>query len=225
MIDFHSHTYFSDGCLGPAEHVRRAMVKGYTVIGITDHVDFSNIEFVFTSVMKMVRELKDCGWDIQVIPGIEITHVPAKKIGKITEQAREMGIPLVIVHGESPVEPVEPGTNRAAIEAGVDILAHPGLIVAEDVKLAVDKGVALELTARKGHSITNGHVARLAMDYGADLVLDSDAHGPGDFLTPEFRSTVIKGSGLHGKFLDTLEGNIISLSQKFLKRRDTVFNK
>jgi predicted metal-dependent phosphoesterase TrpH len=29
VIDLHSHTYHSDGQLGPAELARRALVKGY----------------------------------------------------------------------------------------------------------------------------------------------------------------------------------------------------
>ena len=66
-----------------------------------------------------------------------------------------------MVHGETPVEPVPAGTNHAAINAGVDLLAHPGIIAEEDVKLAAAKGVALEITARKGHSLGNGRVAAL----------------------------------------------------------------
>ena len=38
----------------------------------------------------------------------------------ITEaSSRELGAKIVVVHGETVAEPVEPGNNRAAIEAGV----------------------------------------------------------------------------------------------------------
>ena len=66
----------------------------------------------------------------------------------------------MVVHGETLVEPVEEGTNHEAIMAGVDILAHPGLISEEDVRLAKERKVLLEISARKGHSLSNGHVAR-----------------------------------------------------------------
>ncbi|HEY3347739.1 MAG TPA: PHP domain-containing protein, partial [Nitrospirota bacterium] len=46
MIDLHTHTLFSDGVLIPAELVRRAEVKGYEAIGLTDHADSSNIDFI-----------------------------------------------------------------------------------------------------------------------------------------------------------------------------------
>ncbi len=216
MIDFHTHTFFSDGVLSPAEHVRRAVVAGYKVLGITDHVDHSNIEFVYKSMLNFTRSLVDCGWDIKVIPGIEITHVPAKKIGELTKKARDMGIKLIIVHGESPVEPVEKGTNSAAIEAGVDILAHPGLIEPDDMMKAAERGINIEITAKKGHSITNGWVARLAEKFNNRLVLNSDAHAPGDLLTPAFRTTVMKGAGMTDKQIIDLENNIESLYKLFL---------
>lgn len=214
MIDFHTHTLFSDGYFIPAEHVRRAVMAGYKVIGITDHVDFTNMEHIYSSMIKLTDEIKNCGWDIRVIPGIEITHVPASRIEKIVNQARDLGVPLIIMHGESPVEPVEKGTNRAAIEAGVDIVAHPGLITADDVKRAAGLGVSLEISARKGHSITNGHVAKMALRYGAKLTLDSDAHIDSDFLTPSFRQTVMKGCGMEDDQIKELELNMEKLSRK-----------
>lgn len=212
MIDFHTHTLCSDGYFLPAEHIRRAVVAGYKVVGITDHVDFTNMEQVYTSIVKLTEEIKDCGWDITVIPGIEITHVPASRIEKLVGQARTLGVPLIIMHGESPVEPVEKGTNRAAIEAGVDIVAHPGLITDEDVKRAAELGVSLEISARKGHSITNGHVAKQALRYGAKLTLDSDAHSDGDFLTPSFRQTVMTGCGMDEDQIKALEQNMKQLA-------------
>lgn len=218
MIDFHTHTIFSDGVLSPSEHVRRAFVAGYKVLGITDHVDFSNIEFVFESMSKFVNEMSDCNWEIKIIPGVEITHVPVNKMEKIITKARDLKIPLVIVHGESPVEPVEKGTNRAAIECEVDILAHPGLITKIDVKRAAELKVNLEISARKGHSITNGHVAWLASHYKAPVVLNTDAHTPGDFFTESFRHTVIRGAGFNQDQIINIEKNIDELSVKLLNK-------
>jgi histidinol phosphatase-like PHP family hydrolase len=48
--------------------------------------------------------------------------------------------------------------------------------------------------------LTNGHVAKVALEVGAALVLDSDAHRPEGLLTPERAQQVLAGSGL------TLEG-------------------
>ena len=76
----------------------------------------------------------------------------------------------MVVHGETIVEPVAPGTNKAAIEANADILAHPGIISTEDLLLAKEKGVTLEITSRKGHSLSNGYVAKEAMKFGVPLM-------------------------------------------------------
>ena len=70
------------------------------------------------------------------------------------------------------------------------------MITEEEVKLAVEKGVALEITTRRGHSLTNGHVAALARKHGARLVINNDAHAPGDLVGKELREKVGLGAGL-----------------------------
>ncbi len=195
MIDLHTHSLFSDGELVPSELVRRAAVKGYRAIAITDHVDISNLEIVVSRIVEFAERARG-EFPLEIIAGVEITHVPPSMIPMLIQSARELGARLVVVHGETLVEPVIEGTNRTAIEAGADILAHPGLISAEDVQSAAQKGVALEITARKGHSLSNGHVARLASKYGAPMVINTDAHSPSDLITYEFAYCVLKGAGL-----------------------------
>ena len=151
MIDLHTHSLFSDGVLLPSELVRRAYDKGYKALAITDHVDSSNFDFVIPRVAAAINDISKYA-DMVLIPGAEITHVPPELIAGLVAKARELGAKIVVVHGETVVEPVIRGTNRAAIEAGADILAHPGLISKEDAEAAKQKGVVLELTARKGHS-------------------------------------------------------------------------
>ena len=70
--------------------------------------------------------------------------------------------------------------------------------------MAKKAGIYLELTARAGHSLTNGHVARTAMSVGASLVVDSDGHGPGDLLTEELAQQVAIGAGLSHDAIDTV---------------------
>lgn len=197
MIDLHTHSIYSDGELLPSELVRRAVVHGYSAIAITDHVDFSNIEHVLNGIAK-VRYLEDT-WEISVLSGVEITHVPPQNIIRLVDMARTMGAEIVVVHGETLVEPVIKGTNRAAIEAGADILAHPGLITPEDAALAADKGVLLEITSRCGHNRANGHVARIAEQTGAGLVVGTDSHSPEDLINDEQAIAIAIGAGLSEK--------------------------
>lgn len=200
MIDLHTHSLFSDGELVPSELVRRARMKGYRAIAITDHMDGSNMSFIIPRIVQVAEELNRVQ-PVKVIPGAELTHVPPELIPEKVKEARAMGARVVVVHGETIVEPVDAGTNRAAIEAGCDILAHPGLITEEEVKLAAEKGVALEVSARKGHSFTNGHVVKLALQYGARLVINTDAHSPGDLINRDFAEAVLLGAGLPKDYL------------------------
>lgn len=195
MIDLHTHSLFSDGELVPAEHLRRVEVMGYRAVAITDHADHSNYDLIIPRIREAAARLNP-HYQTRLLVGIELTHVPPALFAELTAKARELGAEIVVGHGETVAEPVRPGTNRAAIEAGVDILAHPGLLSREDAELAAARGVFLELSGRKGHSLTNGHVAALARQVGAELVINADAHGPGDFLTAEMAELVGRGAGL-----------------------------
>jgi histidinol phosphatase-like PHP family hydrolase len=127
-----------------------------------------------------------------------------------------MGARLVIGHGETLAEPVAEGTNRAYIEAGVDILAHPGLITVEECALAAEKGVFLEISTRKGHSLGNGHVASCARATGARLVVNTDTHSPGDLVSREYARRVALGAGLTEEEFKTTERNAEEIVEKIL---------
>ncbi|NDV21895.1 histidinol phosphate phosphatase domain-containing protein [Desulfovibrio sp. JC022] len=217
MIDFHTHTVFSDGELIPAELARRAKVAGYRALAMTDHADSSNIDIILENVRRFAKKHGHY-FDIDVFAGVELTHVPPGLIGDMTEYARKAGAQIVVCHGETIVEPVAEGTNLAAIEAKVDVLAHPGMITDVEVKLAAEYGVYLEITTRKGHSLTNGHVAALARKHGAKLVINNDAHAPGDLVGLEMRRKVALGAGLSIEEYAQAEENSRELVQKIMKR-------
>jgi len=204
---------FSDGALIPSELIRRFEALEYEAVAITDHVDSSLMDFVVPKIVKVAKDL-NAVQSVKVIPGVEVTHVPPPLIGNMVRRARELGAALVVLHGETLVEPVAPGTNRAGLDAGVDILAHPGLITAEEAALAAEKKVFLEITGRPGHAFSNGHVARRAEEAGARLVLDSDTHAPRDILTLEMARKVVEGAGLPEGSLEVLLENSRLLLKK-----------
>jgi histidinol phosphatase-like PHP family hydrolase len=216
MIDLHTHTLLSDGVLLPSELVRRAYAAGYKAIALTDHVDMSNIDFVIPRIVEAVNELTEHS-KLGIIPGAEITHVPPKIIGKLAEKARSLGAKIVIVHGETIAEPVVTGTNRAGIEAGANILSHPGLISKQDALRAKEKGVALEITSRKGHCLSNGHVARIAMETGAKMVINTDAHAPEDLITDEQARIILQAAGIEERYIESVIVNSQKLVDKTLE--------
>ncbi len=219
VYDFHTHSTLSDGSLSPVELVRRAHVVGYKALAITDHAAVGGLD-------RFIQELsQDCSlarkhWEIVALPGVELTHVPPGGIAEAAQAARRAGAWVVVVHGETVAEPVEQGTNLAAIASGqVDILAHPGLITLDEARLAAEHDVYLELSAKPDHAVSNGHVARMARLAGARLIVDSDNHGL-DFLTPERIRRVVLGAGLNEEDLEEIaNANPLLLLQRVTKGR------
>lgn len=214
MIDLHTHSLLSDGALLPSELVRRAETAGYKAIAITDHSDASNLDFVIERVVNVCNELKGSG--IPVIPGVELTHIPPRQIGQMVKKARAFGARLILVHGETITEPVAPGTNRAAIEAGADILVHPGLISEEDAMFAAERSIYLELSARKGHSLSNGHVAKYSKKFGVKMLLNTDAHSPSDLISDEMAIKIVIGAGLTEEDFKIITKNAEEILEKVL---------
>lgn len=202
FADFHTHTILSDGELLPEELLRRAVVRGFTVIGLTDHVGWSNCAAVVEQVVRACDSFRRFG-GIEPIPGVEITHVPPAGIAEVAALAKRAGARLIVVHGETPVEPVEPGTNAAAVSCpDVDLLAHPGFLTSEDAAAAVRNGIFVEISSRQGHSLTNGHVVKIGRAAGVRFLIDSDAHSPDDILTVEMATRVGLGAGLDERELE-----------------------
>lgn len=221
FIDLHTHTFFSDGELIPSELVCRAANNGYKAIALTDHVDFSNMDFVIPRLKKVVKSLS-VYHRIEVIAGCEITYVPPPDIRKAVLKARRLGAEIVVIHGETPVEPVPRGTNRAGILSGADIIAHPGYILEEDVMLAARRKVCLEITTRCGHNRGNAHVSRLALkNKSASLVLDTDTHSPEDMITPDRKlvKETLGKSGLSERYYnDVMLKNSLALIKKIRRK-------
>ncbi|NBT94789.1 MAG: histidinol phosphate phosphatase domain-containing protein [Chloroflexi bacterium] len=166
MSDFHTHSFFSDGVLLPSELIRRAVVAGYGVIAVTDHAGPGNLEEVLGQLARECEVARN-HWPIVALPGVELTHVPPGSIAELARRARSAGAAVVVVHGETIAEPVEPGTNSAAIDAeDVDILAHPGLITSEEAERAAQRGCFIE------------------------------CHEPGDLLSSRFQRLVLLGAGI-----------------------------
>lgn len=218
MIDLHTHSLFSDGVLLPSELIYRAKVHGYEAIAVTDHGDFSTFDLVIPRLRRIAGELSR-HYGLTVVPGIEITYVPPALIARAAKLCRTLGARIVVVHGETPAETVPAGTNRAAILAGADVLAHPGRITEEEVRLAKELNVRLEITTRRGHNKTNRHVAQLAKKTGARLVLDTDSHEPEDLLTEEKIRKTLAMSGLTRNDFLRMQENARDIVRKSLSRR------
>ena len=215
MYDLHTHSLLSDGVLLPSELARRYEEKGYKVIAITDHADYSNIEQIIKSLLKFMQHWPGNS-KIKVLPGIELTHLPLEQFKPLAKYARGQGIKIIVAHGETLMEPVIKGTNRAALEADIDILAHPGLISDREVKLAKEKSVFLEVTSRKNHSDTNPHVVERALRFQARLILNTDSHLPEDIISCEQLINIGCKAGLNQRDIDKIYQDV----KVFLRKKE-----
>lgn len=200
VFDFHTHTTISDGHADAMEMARRCQKNGYAAYVCSDHVDEGTVgRRVPEIVAACLRVADELG--IRAIPAVEVTRVAPDRLAKVAAKARSLGALLVVVHGETLGDFPQPGLNLAAARCSdVDILGHPGLISHEAAEQARLNQIHLEISAAGLHGLTNGHVAKVALEVGASLVLDSDAHRPESLLTTERARQDLSGSGL------TLEG-------------------
>ena len=197
-IDLHMHSLFSDGELLPSELARRAANLNHEVIAITDHVDYSNVEQI-PQIQKAIDDI-NANWNIKVVLGAEVTHVPTESIDGVAKKAKDLGAQIVVVHGETLNEPVIEGTNYAAVNSEyVDILGHPGLITYKEAQIAKENGIYLEISARSGHCLGNGHVANIASEVGNKLLVNTDTHSPDNLITFEKSYEIALGAGLSKK--------------------------
>jgi len=215
MYNLHAHTFLSDGELLPSEVAVRYQDKGYKVIAITDHADYSNIKQVAKAIVEFCKRWPKNS-TIKVLPGVELTHVPPEQFKPLAALARKEGIKIIIAHGETPVEPVAKNTNHFALLSDIDILAHPGLISDEDTKLAAQRKIFLEVTSRRGHKDTNRHVIDQARKFGARLILNNDSHSPEDILAIDQLIKVGLDYGLTKEELDAIYKDV----QTFLTKKE-----
>ncbi len=215
LYDFHTHTFLSDGALSPLELSYRCYRHGCDVLAITDHAGLADLDRLLGSLVGSCRTASD-SWDIRVLPGVELTYVPPSEIDLAALRAKELGAELVVVHGETISEDVPPGTNRAAATShAVDVIAHPGLLDQETAEIARDSGKFVELSGRSGHGLANGLVASVCRQAGAPMIVNSDAHQPGDVLTADRAWKIARGAGLsESEAATVLEENPRALLQR-----------
>lgn len=194
-MDFHAHSFLTDGATSPTEMWNEAEALDHRALALTDHLALEDPKPLLDRLHQEAAAWE--GTEFLPLVGVELTKLPARRIAETARACRRAGAEIVIVHGETIVEHVPAGTNHAAIDSGeVDVLAHPGLLSPADAALARANGVVLEISARRGHALCNGRVVRLAVEAGAELVVDSDAHAVDQLVPLEQARRIALGAGV-----------------------------
>ena len=191
MTDFHITLHLGFGVAAALRYASLAGIRFAGLVMPSDGADFSRLAEFSAQVRRLSLYANVEAW-----AGVELCHIPPALLPEAVKEAREAGARLVLVYGESIMDQVDQGTNFAAIEAGADIVTHPGLVDAEAAAFAAERGVALEFTSCPRHALANAHTASMAMKHGALLVRGSNASRAEELTTRAFWPSVIKGAGI-----------------------------
>jgi len=197
--DLHTHTDWSDGSFSIAEMIGAAAERGYDVHAVTDHAAgpgiFGNTgldEAEIAEQAEAVDEASDAvDADVEVLHGIE-ANIDAE--GAITTDDDTLAdLDLVVASPHSALGQDSDAATERLIRAvehpHVDVLGHPtGRIInsrpglAPDVEAVVEAaaaaGTAIEVNANPARLDADGDAVRAAIDAGATIAVNTDAHAP-----------------------------------------------
>jgi len=197
--DLHTHTEWSDGRRSIVEMARAAADRGDDYYAVTDHatgpgmvggVGLTDAEL--RDQMAAVDDAREAlAADISVLHGVE-TNIDAEG-GLSTGDDLLAALDVVVASPHAALgQDREAATDRlvrAVEHPSVDVLGHPtGRLLAEreglnpDVErvaaAAADAGTALEINADPARLDLAGELVRVAVDAGATVAVDTDAHAP-----------------------------------------------
>ncbi len=199
--DLHTHTVASDGSCTIEEMARAAMERGYHTLAITDHskgqaqangLSVERLEKHIVAIREVAVRMKD---RIQLLAGSEVDILSDGKLDYPDSLLKELDVVVASPHAALSQDPEKATARllRAIQNPYVTILGHPtGRLVAKreglspDIhavcKAAAARGIALEINANSYRLDLRDVHARVALDHGCKLAINTDAHGPGDFL-------------------------------------------
>ncbi len=219
--DLHTHTTWSDGAASIEEMVAAADAFGHEYLAVTDHATGPGMvggvgldDGALREQLPAIRAVDDES-DIAVLAGVEanIDTEGAVSVGDdlLAELDIVVASPHIALDGD--------GTERlvtAARHPEVDIVGHPtgrqlnkrsGMTV--DVErlatVAAEHDTALEVNANPRRLDLRGSAVQTAIDAGARIVVDTDAHRPESFEYLRYGvATARRGWAEPGDVLNTL---------------------
>ena len=197
--DLHTHTIASDGTWSIEENALAMAARGYHTVAITDHskgqvqangLDEKRLIKHIEEVRRVAGKLKD---KITVLAGSEVDILTDGSLDYPDELLAELDVVVASPHAALSQDPKK-ATSRLlkAIENPyVTMIGHPtGRLVlrreglSPDIealcKAAAARGIALEINANHWRLDLRDTHARVAMEHGVKLAINTDAHGPAD---------------------------------------------
>jgi len=197
--DLHTHTDWSDGGFSIEAMVSAAEARGYDYYAVTDHGEgpgvFGDIALDGEALEEQAEAIADVAEDasIEVLHGVEANIAADGSIAPDDDVLEPLDIVVASPHAGLDADP-EAATERlvSAVEhPAVDILGHPtGRLInsrpglspnmAAVAEVAAREGVAIEVNANPARLDADDTAVRAVVDAGATIVVDTDAHAPGE---------------------------------------------
>jgi len=206
--DLHVHTDWSDGANSIAEIVAGAAEFGHDYVAITDHATGPGMVGGVGVPDEKLREQLDAvravaaDVDIEVFTGVEANIAADGTVSVADDLLAEMDFTVASPHAGLDGD----GTERlitAAQHSHVDAIGHPtgrslnqrrGLTVDIDrlAGVAADAGTALEINADPSRLDLDGGAVKTAIEAGATIVINTDAHSPSAFAHQRYGAHIAR---------------------------------
>ncbi|MEO0475819.1 MAG: DNA polymerase/3'-5' exonuclease PolX [Planctomycetota bacterium] len=197
--DLHSHTNASDGSWSIEENALGMAARGHHTVAITDHsksqfqangLDDKRLVQHIEAVRKVAKKLEG---KITVLAGSEVDILSDGKLDYPDELLAELDVVVASPHAALTQDPKKATARllKAIENPYVTMIGHPTgrLVLRREglspdmealIKAAADRGIALEINANHWRLDLRDTHARLALEHGVKLAVNTDAHGEGD---------------------------------------------
>jgi DNA polymerase (family 10) len=197
--DLHTHTEWSDGDNTVAEMVEAAAERGYDYHCVSDHATGPGMVGGVGLSDDDLRDQLDAvasvaaDADIEVFSGVEANIDAEGALSVSDDVLADLDVVVASPHSalDQDREAATERLVRAVEHPSVDVLGHPtgrminsraGLPVDLDpvVEAATEHGTALEVNASPFRLDLNGDAVRVAVEAGATIAINTDAHRPSE---------------------------------------------
>ncbi|MFB6127658.1 MAG: DNA polymerase/3'-5' exonuclease PolX [Halolamina sp.] len=195
--DLHTHTEWSDGGNSIAEMAAAAAERGHDYHVVADHADgpgvFGDIGLSEAELREQAAAVADAdeAADVELLHGVEANVATDGTIPTSDDLLAELDLVVASPHAALGQDR-ETATERlvAAVEhPQVDVLGHPTGRRINDragidpdveavAEAAAEHGTALEVNANPHRLDLHGEAVRVAVEAGAPIAIDTDAHAP-----------------------------------------------
>ena len=212
--DLHTHSDWSDGRNEIAVMARAAIERRLRYIALTDHSQSLTIAGGLTPERFTARSLEidrvnSALSPFRILNGAEVDILPDGTLDLPDECLESLDVVVASVHTalDQPREVITRRVIDAMRSPHVDVLAHPtsrrldrrgetNLDIDAVITEAVRTGTALEINSSPMRLDLNDSWARRAVEAGALLAINTDAHYPVEFDAARFGCAIARRAGL-----------------------------